>query len=673
MASSVDLHRQLTCNNNKPFISAERSDCASISSNPASLQSDQRSETRIFSGDQMQSTSAIEVNGTEAAREDVEDPQQKEEGEENEEAERGEALRQTMRDLEGTTGFDSYKAYLESFRHDPMYMGRSYPDIIDGCFHNRRDTGSGVDIIDVSNEDPSPVGVSLRYENLSASEISWALCHPPPSTRAQIVLWPMDNHTRNIEDFINVLGLGLQLDPCFFEPLRWRDDENRCTQHFRSKNTLFINSIGTSVFVARSFVLAQNNPVPVVLIAGPMHEPIENFNFEFNKSNFTQNNAIYNLVQAAPLYYHYKCGDGKPCFANTYIRTLISLLKSGRDSALSSSDTLFACIIPLLQIEIAMCKGDLDCTNIVLHFLKGSSVDIYRFRTKYLWRYATHRYGGQPHEEAPEFLYLYRTKLRSWIGCFENQNGALMSLISSLLGPNVTEGPFYRQIKEESIAIAQEASRLEGEIRDHLQLQGSRLALLESHKSIELSSNQIDEGKRVKIITILAFFYVPLNLATSIFGMNLQQLNGSGTSIGAFLGTVGGFLFVTGVSWLFIERIQNARIMFGRLKGDRTSVLPRNSNVAFLRFYMIWWLGRNGLFKWMTRTGAGWCLLINSSEGFQPSGSLSYREGLPAFDFVLDLMLESKDYRSRLISDRGGWLPKHKANGTSSTTGSCND
>ena len=554
MTSSVGARRQYFSDNRKAFVSAERLDSASNSSSPARLQSNQQSETPVLSDAQMQTTSEIEVKSTEA-EEEVEDQQ----GEEEEE----EALRHIMRDLKEITGFDSYKAYLESFLRDPMFIGRSYADILHGCFHNPNDAGSGVDILDVSNMDLCPTGVRIRCKNLSASEISGALCHPPPGTSAQVVLWPNDTFTRDIEDFLNVLGVGLKLDPCFFEPLRWREDVTTDILHFRSKNSLCVKSIGTGVFVAPSFALAQDNPVPVVLIAGPLYEPIERFN-QISPENMVrydinQRKAIYDLVQATPLCDDYSWDD-KPLFANVYTRALYNLLGSGRGSELTSSDILSSCIIPLLQIEIAICKVDLDKLSRSFHEMKDSYFDAFGFKTKYRGRYERRRDATLPSGEAPEYLYRYRTKLRSWIEYFENQNGTLMGLLSPLLGQNVAEGTFYRQIKGESISIAKEASRLEAEIRDHLQLQGSKLALLESQKSIELSNNQLYEGKRLKIFTILAFFYVPLNLATSIFGMNLQQLNGVGKSIGVFLGTAGIILFVTGVSWYFIEGIQNIRV-----------------------------------------------------------------------------------------------------------------
>ena len=687
MTSSVGARRQHMYDGRKPSVSAERLGSASVSGSPARLQSHQRNDKPVLSDTQMQNTSEVEVNSTEGRGEEVDGQQQEKEGgeglerkeretlrqamkeledTEGEEQKERKTLRQVMKDLEDATGFGSYKSYLESFRRDPMYVGRSYTDILNGCFSfdNHINGSPGVDIIDVSNEDLSPVGVRLRCENLSASEISEALSHPPPSTRAQIVLWPITIYAKGIEDFLDVLGVGLQLDPCFFEALRWVEDETRFTHHFRSKNILSIRSIGTSVFVARRFVLAQDNPVPVVLIAGPMHEPV----VALNNGSYP-NKAIYNLVQAAPPYGHYKC-HRTPLFANAYIRALSSLFMSRRDSALSSNDTLSACIIPLLQMEIAICKGDLDQLSRMFRRFKDPFFLPFGFKTRYRGPYEIRQDRGLPDDEAPEYLYRYRTKLRAWVEYFENQKGALMGLLSSLIGPNVAEGLLYRQIKEESISIAEEACRLEAEIRDHLQLQGSKLALKESKKSIELSNHQIYEGKRVKIFTVLAFFYVPLNLATSVFGMNLQQLNRSGTSIGVFLGTAAILLFVTGVSWLFIEGVQDGRVLLRRLEKENIfSVATENHSIS-IRLYLIWWLGRNGLFVWMIRTGAAWCLLVNSSMGFQPSGMLSDMTGCRVTEVVLYIVSEMPDWKARLNGDRGRWLPKRKASRIPSRAGS---
>ena len=259
-------------------------------------------------------------------------------------------------------------------------------------------------------------------------------------------------------------------------------------------------------------------------------------------------------------------------------------------------------------------------------------------------------------------LYHHRSKLRSWVEHFDKQKGALKGLLSSVHGANVPEALFYARIEEESISIAEEASRLEAEIRDHLQLQSSKLALEESRKSIELSNNQIHESKRVKIFTVLAFFYVPLNLATSIFGMNLKNLNGSGTSIGVFLATAGTLLFVTGLSWLFIEAVKDARAWVRRVVTGHSPDASQYPSI-FLRLYLIWWLSRNGLFKWMIHTGAGLCLLINSSRFLQSQKDLCTNciECRRVSEAVLAMLPEPRRWGDIWDFKRGRWLSKRRA------------
>ena len=667
MTSSVDTRRQRINDGGEPSIPTQRLNSTSIPGSLARLRSNQQNKKPVLSDAQRQSTSKIGVESNEGGGNELEGRQQEEAAREGEKQRQEQALRQVRKDLEDKTGFGSYEAYLESIRCDPMYVGRSYTEILDGCFHDPIDASPGVDIVDVSNEDLPVGGVRLRCENLSASELCTALCQPPPDTRAQIVLWQINTYTRGIKDFLDVLGVGLRLDPCFFEALRWRKDENEISRQFLSKNILCMGSIGTSVSVARSFELAQGNPVPVVLIAGPMLEKVEVFNYYPARGKpLLPNKAIYDLVGAAPLYGHYN-HDGRPHLSNTYIRALFTLIKSDRDSVLSSGDTLSACIIPLLQIEIAICKGDLDNLRELFDEFKDSYLDIYGFKTRYRGRYHRHRDAWLPHE-APESMYRYRTRLRSWIEYFQNENCALMGL-SSLIGPNVTEGLFYPQIKERSISIAKEASRLEAEIRDYLQLQGSKLALEESKKSIQLSNHQINEGKRVKIFTVLAFFYVPLNLATSIFGMNVQQLNSNGTSIEVFLGTTAILLLVTGVTWYSIEGVQDARgTLEGLVREPQISVITGNHSI-FIRLYLIWWLGRNYLFGWMIRSGAGWRLLMNKTMGFQPPVAIYDMTHRRATEAVLLMILELLCSKDGSSVDKGGWLPQRKSKRAPSPAG----
>lgn len=55
-------------------------------------------------------------------------------------------------------------------------------------------------------------------------------------------------------------------------------------------------------------------------------------------------------------------------------------------------------------------------------------------------------------------------------------------------------------------------------------------------------------------MTILAFVYVPLNLATSIFGMNIQQLNNNGQPIWVFAVTAIIAFLLTFSVWLSVTQ-----------------------------------------------------------------------------------------------------------------------
>ncbi|KAF7884690.1 uncharacterized protein EAF02_005026 [Botrytis sinoallii] len=73
----------------------------------------------------------------------------------------------------------------------------------------------------------------------------------------------------------------------------------------------------------------------------------------------------------------------------------------------------------------------------------------------------------------------------------------------------------------------QRARELEQYVRDTLQWNVGRLSLIESRKSIQQSNTL---GK----LSVLAFIFLPISLVTSFFGMNINELTGSGASWKAF-------------------------------------------------------------------------------------------------------------------------------------------
>ena len=118
------------------------------------------------------------------------------------------------------------------------------------------------------------------------------------------------------------------------------------------------------------------------------------------------------------------------------------------------------------------------------------------------------------------------------------------------------------------------------------------------------------------LVTVLAFVYVPVNLATSIFGMNIQQLNKSGQNIWVFIATTIVALLVTGSSWLCSKPNYNAvawykkRLVAKIAKSDGER--EKQEFALPIRIAMLVWLMRNGHKAWMWKSGASIAILIDS-------------------------------------------------------------
>ena len=119
-------------------------------------------------------------------------------------------------------------------------------------------------------------------------------------------------------------------------------------------------------------------------------------------------------------------------------------------------------------------------------------------------------------------------------------------------------------------------------------------------------------------VTVLAFIYVPLNLATSLFGMNIQQLNGSGQQIWVFFVTAVAALLFTGGSWLYVDRLATHKAMLWykeRAAAKKVLDEERKSQKygLLLRLAMLVWLVRNRHTLWMWKSGAWAAILTNNN------------------------------------------------------------
>ena len=90
---------------------------------------------------------------------------------------------------------------------------------------------------------------------------------------------------------------------------------------------------------------------------------------------------------------------------------------------------------------------------------------------------------------------------------------------------------------------------VEAHIRDELDLHNGILSLEQSRISIEISHRSITQASSVARITVLAFFFLPLSLVTSFFGMNVEEFSGNGSSFRVFFIAAGCLTAATLLFW----------------------------------------------------------------------------------------------------------------------------
>lgn len=117
--------------------------------------------------------------------------------------------------------------------------------------------------------------------------------------------------------------------------------------------------------------------------------------------------------------------------------------------------------------------------------------------------------------------------------------------------------------------------------------------------------------------------YIPLNLATSIFGMNIQQLNQSGQQIQAFIITALVSTAIAGMIWLVVTRINHARewLCTGEETRNENGLPSYNIEIRLVMLYFFmfhsdrkqrYYPQNPAARRWVFRSNAWFYILLNS-------------------------------------------------------------
>lgn len=370
------------------------------------------------------------------------------------------------------TGFDSYHAYLRFHNEDTTAFAQL-------CGPLRPLTDSGAEtilpnsyqgysaVLNLSEAGQLSIDEGHCYQEegfIPGTDMVEALCFPPVGTRLQIAIWNA-SESGDCEVFGDLIGLHYRLDPVVLRAI----DVSRAGVGFRHQRVLDRFAVTHAkvgqVVATLLHPLKDTNSLPLVLIAGPLSTPPPDIGWltgalfkkcpPFNKSSTDDKKAVF----PAPLRDQY----------NFYPKQLDQLLSTYYDTQTSIAECTLLCLLPLLHLSIVK----------VRHYLSVTRHDF-----------------EHPAVSRSEKMYNDRALLRTMINDLESDWWSIERYMKSCFRRELTEMRCYHDANSDVKDIVEEASHLESQVREHLQLQNGIKALEESKKSIEVSNQQIQEGKR---------------------------------------------------------------------------------------------------------------------------------------------------------------------------------
>ena len=380
------------------------------------------------------------------------------------------SLPQCWEDIKDETGFLTYHEYLETYRDA---MGGHHERLIEYLQESRSRPGrvefagfcSLWDIFETGTLWSCFAGPLVDSDAFDINVLT-ALRNPNSDSILRVILLqPYEAFYTSLHPtLVDVFGLGLRIVPEFFEAYlaRSRETQDRYGVLLGDRSRFLGGSVVT---VARDYLPGMSKYPPVLLIMAEQFtfnrlEPVVFFPQKTWNSRWTQS-----------------------------VKTFENVVKSN----------LKHCQSQTIDLDVALLHSLLPLLKSCLKELKTSHDEV---KDEYLGRFdllssisPSLRSGLKNPEDVMEASrFILRRKLRGFEDCMSNFKRILRD--QHILNPEIYEA--FTLLIDDSHATLNDASALESEIRDWLQLRVGSLALEESKKSIEASNLQIEESKRGK-------------------------------------------------------------------------------------------------------------------------------------------------------------------------------
>ena len=429
---------------------------------------------------------------------------------------------QFWNDIKAETGYSSYKSYVETLARSGQGLGKLLNHL---NFSGLSDAKGEIVVLDIQKDGSTVTSFSAIYSEgkpprtsqgsqlENASKMSYRLLQnlrsPPEDIPARIVLWSITRGSRPDGGIIEALGLGLDIDPSFFEILvqmnpllkkrHWRWYTEQAEQAVRTKQAMGSNqvTIGDSIVTIAQEYRRERHPPPVLVIAGsfdmdmgfwiddraldqPYHGIVnDEVHWEFSGGTSLFRSAtdrvLTNDLASVPSNYYLKLLSKyvyKDCYDDAEVDTEFDTI-------------LLIAVLPLLRLEIFRLRG--LCTTM------RSALRLVQFDVEdpgwTVEREKVERYTA---------LDRYRFWLRRRLENLQESRDTFQNLARSQNAAHwLGTKQWLRQDADIGEALVMARAK-EAEVRDYMQLQIGNLSISESRKSIQLSNQQMNEAKRGK-------------------------------------------------------------------------------------------------------------------------------------------------------------------------------
>ena len=391
---------------------------------------------------------------------------------------------QFWEDLKIETGFSSYVDYMEAHKDDHDV----FPGLLEK-YKKRSFHSADTSVYDICLKENNVAILSPRSRYSSGSQLVRALRQPPSSARVQLVLL---HHPSLPEDLLHALGLGLKLDPQVLDVLSYANLENTISSKRQGWPSISKYVVSDEMIAAISHEALTNraNAIPIVFLG-------------FNKINDSRviKPSEYQLQwETNPQLFHRAISgndanrryETKGYIIEKYITFLRFFLGQTHDQAWNNATLILSSFSPLIYAEARSLRSRINTER--QHFAtipKGLSSPLAGFNN--------FNYDNLSHGEYEEDLNNRRLLLRRHSEHFQDTVDEILRYVRFEVKAEWSQEHLYDKLRTESEGLLKEASRLETEIRDNMQVQVGSLALQESRKSIELSNLQIREARSGKL------------------------------------------------------------------------------------------------------------------------------------------------------------------------------